>query len=102
MVQLKTRNLYKVTENQPLWDSEVNLTNYEKAIKELILWKIKINLFNKKLLRVYDIPRTFIFSDASSFSKGAIFESESGTHTCQKLNSERTVGVINLERIISD
>ena len=34
IAQLKTRNLYKVIENQLLWDSRVNLTNYEKAIKE--------------------------------------------------------------------
>ena len=31
IVQLKTRNLYKVIENQPLWDSQVNLQYYEKG-----------------------------------------------------------------------
>ena len=45
IVQLKTRNLYKVIESQPLWDSRVRLTNYEKAIKELIFWKNCINFF---------------------------------------------------------
>ena len=39
VVQLETRNLDKVIENQPLWDSRVNLTNYKKAIKELIFCK---------------------------------------------------------------
>ena len=62
IVQLKTRNLYKVIESQPLWDSRVSLTNYEKAIKELIFWKNNINFFfNKKPLRAYDLPRTVIF-----------------------------------------
>ena len=81
-VQLKTRNLYKVIENQPLWDSRVNLKYYEKAVKELIFWKN--NFFNKKPLRAYDLPRTVIFSDARSFAIGAIFENKSGTHTCHK------------------
>ena len=67
IVRLKTRNLYKVIENQPLWISRMNLTNYEKAIKELIFWKDNINFFNKKPLRAYDLPRTDIFSDDSSF-----------------------------------
>ena len=45
IVQLKTRNLYKVIESQPLWDSRVSLTNHEKAIKELIFWKNNVNFF---------------------------------------------------------
>ena len=45
IVQLKTRNLYKVIENQWLWGSRMNLTNYEKAIKELIFWKSTIKFF---------------------------------------------------------
>ena len=39
----------------------MNLTNYEKTIKEVIFWKSNINLFNKKPLRVYDLPKTVIF-----------------------------------------
>ena len=31
IVQLKTRNLYKAIENQPLWDSRVNLKYSEKG-----------------------------------------------------------------------
>ena len=31
-----------------------------------------------------DVPRTVIFSDASSFAIEAIFENESGRHTCHK------------------
>ena len=84
IVQLKTRNLYKVIENQPLWHSPVNLTNYKKAIKELIFWKNNIHFLNKKPLRAYDLPRAAIFSDASSFAIGTIFENESGTYTCHK------------------
>ena len=61
IVQLKTRNLYKVIENQWLWDSWINLTNYEKAIKELIFWKSNIKFLNKKSLRVYDLSKTVIF-----------------------------------------
>ena len=41
-------------------------------------------MFNKKPLRVYNLPKTVIFSDASSFALGEIFENESGTHTCHK------------------
>ena len=81
----------------------MNLTNYEKAIKELIFLKNNINFFSKKPLRVYDLPRIVIFSDASSFTTRAIFENESGIiHLSQKSNNERTLGVINLERIMSD
>ena len=43
IAQLKTRNLYQVTENQWLWDSRMNLINYKKEIKELIFWKSNIN-----------------------------------------------------------
>ena len=43
----------------------MNLTNYEKAIKELIFWKSTIKFFNKKPLRIYDLPKTVIFLDAS-------------------------------------
>ena len=39
------------------------------------------NFYNKKPLRVYDLPKT---GKASSFAMGAIFENESGTHTCHK------------------
>ena len=53
-------------------------------MKELIFWKNKIKFFNKKPLRVCDLPRIVIFSDASSFAAGAIFENESGIHTCHK------------------
>ena len=84
IVQLKTRNLYKVIENQWLWDSRMNLTNYEKAIKELIFWKSTIKFFNKKPLRIYDLPKTVIFLDASGCVTWAIFENDSGTHTCHK------------------
>ena len=42
------------------------------------------NFFNKKPLRVYDLARTVIFSDASSCATGAIRENKSGTHTCRK------------------
>ena len=83
IVQLKTRNLNKIIENQPSWDSRVNLTHYVKATKKLICWKNNINEFNKKPLRAYDLPRTVLFSDASS-SAIAIFENESGRHTCHK------------------
>ena len=31
IAQLKTRNLYKVMENQQLWDSRMNLTNLRKG-----------------------------------------------------------------------
>ena len=61
IVQLKTRNLYKVIENQWLWNSRMNLTSYEKAIKELIFRKSNIKFFNKKPLRVYDLSKTVIF-----------------------------------------
>ena len=44
----------------------MNLTNYEKAIKELIFSKSNIKIFNKKLLRVYNLAKTVIFLDASS------------------------------------
>ena len=84
IVQLKTRNLYKVIENQWLWDSGMNWTNYEKAIKELIFWESNIKLFNKKPLKVYDLPEAVIFLDASSCAIWAIFENEPGTHTCHK------------------
>ena len=83
-MQLQTRYSYKVIENQPLWDSRVNLTDYGKPIKNLIPWKNNINFLNKKPLGVYDLPKTVIFSDASSFLIRAIFENESGTHTCHK------------------
>ena len=46
-VQLKTKNLYKVIENQLLRDSRMNWTNYEKAIKELIFWKDNITFLIK-------------------------------------------------------
>ena len=39
----------------------MNLTNYKKTIKEVIFWKSNINLFNKKPVRVYDLPKTVIF-----------------------------------------
>ena len=82
---LKTRNLYNVIENQWLWDSRMNLTNYEKAIKELIFSKSNIKIFNKKPLRVYNLAKTFIFLDASSCAIWAIFENEPRTHTCHKI-----------------
>ena len=44
----------------------MNLTNYEKTIKELIFWESNIKLFNKKPLKVYDLPEAVIFLDASS------------------------------------
>ena len=44
----------------------MNLTNYEKTIKELIFWKSNIKFLNKKPLRVYDLSKTVIFLDASS------------------------------------
>ena len=56
----------------------MNLKYYEKAIKELIFWKNNINFFNKKPLRAYDLPRTVIFSDASRFAIGVIFEKSQG------------------------
>ena len=37
-----------IIENQPSWDSRVNLTHYEKATKKIIFWKNNINEFNKK------------------------------------------------------
>ena len=41
-------------------------------------------LIKKTFKSLYDLPRTAIFSDASSFAIGAVFENESGTHTCHE------------------
>ena len=84
IVQLKTRNVYKVIENQWLWVSRMKWTNYKKAIKELMFWESSINCFNKKPFRVYDLPKTVIFLDASSCAIWAIFENEPGAHICHK------------------
>ena len=65
-VQLKTRNLHKVIENQLLWDSQVNLTNYKKAIRELIFWKN-----NYLVPPIYLIPRVTVRIKRSS-SKSAL------------------------------
>ena len=84
LVQLKTRHLYKVIESQLRWDSRVNLKNNELAIKELFFWKNNLVKNNKRPLRVYDIPKTVVFSDASSYAIGAIFENKSRVYTCHK------------------
>ena len=42
----------------------MNLTNCEKAIKELIFWKSNKKFF-KKPLRLYDLPKAVIFLDTS-------------------------------------
>ena len=61
---ISTTSTYFGRYSQPLWDSTVD---NENAIKELIFSKNNINYFNKKPLRVYDVPKTVHFSEASSF-----------------------------------
>ena len=73
LVQLKTRYLYQVIKSQLRWDSRINLKNHDLAIKELFFWKNNLINSNKRPLNFYDIPKTVIFSDASSYTIGAIF-----------------------------
>ena len=55
-------------------NSRVNLINYKKAYQIINILEKTTNLLNKKLLSVYNIPKTVIFLYSGSFAIGAIFE----------------------------
>ena len=74
IVQLKTRNLYKLIESRISWDKLLNITFYHDVIDELMFWKLNLLELNKRPIIKYNVPSLRVFSDASSTGIGAIFD----------------------------
>lgn len=73
IVRLKTRFLYKSIIAQNTWDSHFNILYFHDAVKEIIFWKLNVNLLNKRSLISYKVPITKVYSDASNSGIGTCF-----------------------------
>lgn len=80
LIQLKTRNLYKIIDAEMSWDSRINLKEKDQAIKEIIFWRDNFEMFNKREIIPYRIPQIDVYSDAI----GAHVRTDSKTYTCFK------------------
>jgi len=84
IVQLKTRNLYKVIKTATSWDSRINFKHNDVAIKELIFWQQNFVNYNTRQMIPYRIPEIEVFSDASNHGIGSHFLKNNRNFICYK------------------
>ena len=69
--RLMTRYLHLVIIHRVSWDKRIKLDRDHPCITELQFWLHNVHKLNLKRLTKYDVPATFIYSDASSLAGAA-------------------------------
>lgn len=70
VVNLKTRELYKLIENRWSWDATINILNFSGVHQELLFWDSNLDRLNCRCLDE-SLHQLTVFSDASKYALGA-------------------------------
>ena len=71
IVQLKTRNLYKIIEARHSWDKRISVRENDGAINEIHFWRLNLSRLNCRPMFYQEIPHVYISSDASNYALAA-------------------------------
>ena len=84
ITQLKTRFIYQCTESRVFWDKKFNISNYNKRVEEILIWKFNIKQSNNKSLSGHETPHLFIYSDESNTGLASVYEENGKLNMCKK------------------
>ena len=71
IVQLKTRNLYKIIGARHSWDNRISVRENDGVINEIHFWRLNLNRFNCRPIIYQEMPHVYISSDASNYALAA-------------------------------
>ena len=90
ITDLKPRNIYKIIESRPSWDNKLNLSLYQKAIKEIISWKNNIKIINKIVVtKKHKIPSLLFYSEGSNSDLASVYKEKGKADVCYKSFSDQ-------------
>ena len=73
IVQLKTRNLYKITGARHSWDNLISVRENDGVINEIHFWRLNLSRLNCRPMFYQEIPQVYISSDASNYALAAYY-----------------------------
>ena len=71
IVQLKTRNLYRIIGARHSWDNRISVRENDGVINEIHLWRLNLSRLNCRPMFYQEIPHVYISSDASNYAIAA-------------------------------
>ena len=84
---LKTRNIYKIIESRPSWDSKFNLPLHQEAVKEIIFWKNNVKIINKRFIKEHKIPSSL----TQVTSLASVYKEKGKPNICYKRFSDQEI-----------
>ena len=73
IVQLKTRNLYKIIGARHRWDNRISVRENDDVINEIHFRRLNVNSFNCRPIIYQEMPHVYISSDASNYALAAYY-----------------------------
>ena len=73
IVQLKTRNLYKIIGVRHSWDNRISVRENDGVINEIHFWRLNLSRLNCRPTFYQEIPHVYISSDASNYALAAYY-----------------------------
>ena len=72
IVQLKTRNLFKIIGARHSWDNRISVRKNDGVINKIHFWRLNLSRFNFRPMFYQQIPHVSISSDASNYALAAL------------------------------
>ena len=73
IVQLKTRNLYKIIGVRHSWDNQIFVRENDGVINKIHFWRLKLSRLNCHPMFYQEIPAVYISSDARNYELAAYY-----------------------------
>ena len=73
IVQLKTRNLYKIIGARHSWDNRISVRENDGVINKIHFWRLNLSRLNCRPMFYQEIPHVYISSDASNYALAAYY-----------------------------
>ena len=73
IVQLKTRNLYKIIGARHSWDNRIFVWENDGVINEIHFWRLNVSRLNWRPMFYQEIPHVYTLSDASNYALAAYY-----------------------------
>ena len=73
IVQLKTRNLYRIIGARHSWDNRISVRENDGVINEIHFWRLKLSRLNCRPMFYQEIQHVHISSKASNYALAACY-----------------------------
>ena len=73
IVQLKTRNLYKIIGARYSWDNQIFVRENDGVINEIHFWRLNLSRLDCHPMFYQEIPAVYISSDARNYELAAYY-----------------------------